>query len=76
MEKGRLTQVVAFSGWIIAITWRRSQCYRCWVVTPELVVLNDGECYAQEFEAFAAGRVLVELSLESGDDGCRQPPDI
>lgn len=76
METGRLTQLVAFPGWIVAITWRRTQGYSCWIVTPELVVLNDGEFYAQEAEAFATGRFLVELSLESGGDGRRQPPDI
>ncbi|MBD0269200.1 MAG: hypothetical protein ICV77_13015, partial [Cyanobacteria bacterium Co-bin8] len=39
--------------------------YRCWVITPELVVLNDGEDYETSQMALAAGRALVELSLES-----------
>lgn len=67
MDKGRLIEIVAFPGWIVAVS-RSWHGYRCWVITPELVVLNDGELYESARLALGAGRALVELSFESGFD--------
>lgn len=67
MDEGRLVEIVAFPGWIVGVSVMR-EVYRCWVITPELVVLNDGELYESDQAALAAGRLLVELSLESGSD--------
>jgi hypothetical protein len=64
MNEGRLIEIVAFPGWIVGVS-RSWGLYRCWVITPELVVLNDGEVYETGQMALAAGRALVELSLES-----------
>lgn len=67
MDEGRLIEIVAFPDWIVGVSVMRG-LYRCWVITPELVVLNDGELYQSGQAALAAGRLLVELSLESGGD--------
>lgn len=67
MSEGRLVEIVAFPGWIVGVSAQWG-VYRCWVITPELVVLNDGELYENGHLALAAGRALVELSLESGFD--------
>lgn len=76
METSRLMQVVAYPGWVVGVT-RHAQGYRCWVVTPEEVVLNDGEIYQAEEDAIAAGRTLVHLSLESiNDKGERRQTDF
>ncbi|MBD2257535.1 hypothetical protein [Pseudanabaena sp. FACHB-2040] len=64
MNEGRLIEIVAFPGWIVGVSLNWG-LYRCWVITPELVVLNDGEDYETSQMALAAGRALVELSLES-----------
>ncbi|HEY9735960.1 MAG TPA: hypothetical protein V6D06_06745 [Trichocoleus sp.] len=67
MNEGRLIEIVAFPGWIVGVSHNWG-LYRCWVITPELVVLNDGELYETGQAALAAGRTLVELSLESEFD--------
>lgn len=67
MNEGKLIEIVAFAGWVVAVS-RHWELYRCWVITPELVVLNDGELYESARLALAAGRALVELSFESGFD--------
>ncbi|HEY9762146.1 MAG TPA: hypothetical protein V6D07_06445 [Trichocoleus sp.] len=67
MDEGRLIEIVAFPDWIVGVSATRG-IYRCWVITPELVVLTDGELYGSSQAALAAGRLLVELSLESGSD--------
>ncbi|MEM6424057.1 MAG: hypothetical protein AAGF66_05640 [Cyanobacteria bacterium P01_H01_bin.119] len=76
---GKLIEIATFPGWIVAVCDRSGDYsgnssrkgYRCWVVTPELKVLDDGETYASSEAAMAAGRYLVELSLELefGNDG-------
>lgn len=68
MDSGRLIHVLAFPGWVVGVTYRRSLGFQSWVITPERVVLSDGEVYSSDKAALAAGRTLVELSLESGTD--------
>lgn len=60
----RLADIVVFPGWIVAASDRPGGGYRCWVVTPELRVLDDGETYESSEAAMDSGRYLVELSLE------------
>lgn len=67
MDEDGLVEIVAFPGWLVGVSTIHG-LYQCWVVTPELVVLNDGEIYESSQAALAAGRLLVELSLESGTD--------
>lgn len=64
MEPGRLVDLVSFPGWLVGITYLRCQGYRCWVINPSGVVLNDGEVYPTHASAISAGRGLVEQSLE------------
>ena len=64
----RLNQLIAYSGWIVAVSQRRRFGYRCWVITPELTVLTDGEAYECSEDAIAAGRFLVEHSVEIDHD--------
>ena len=64
----QLTDVVAFPGWVLGVSLGFAG-YRCWIMTPELVVLNDGEVYPTSQDAMDAGRALVELSLEAGSEG-------
>ena len=66
MKQGTLVQVSAFPGWIVLISYTPSVGYRCWVMTPELMILNDGERYRTSTAAMAAGRCLVQYSLGSG----------
>ena len=68
MEDSGIIQVSAFPGWIVGVSYVLGEGYRCWVITPELAVLNDGECYEASQAAMAAGRFLVEHSLELGPD--------
>jgi hypothetical protein len=76
METLQIMQVVTFPGWVVGVT-RHRVGYRCWVITPERVVLNDGELYQDEEDAIAAGRILVKLSLESANDqGERRQTDF
>ncbi|PSN18530.1 hypothetical protein C7271_12085 [filamentous cyanobacterium CCP5] len=76
METLQVMQVVTFPGWVVGVT-RHPAGYRCWVITPEQVVLNDGEMYQDEDNAIAAGRILVKLSLESANDqGERRQTDF
>lgn len=67
MGSERLIHVVAFPGWVIGVTQHRTG-YRCWVITPEQVVLHDREIYDSAEVAIAAGRTLVELSIDSTND--------
>ncbi len=61
MTKQHLTTLIAFSGWMVAVT-RRAAGHRCWVITPELSTLTDGETYPTDQEALEAGRSLVHCS--------------
>lgn len=68
MQEGTLVLLSGFPGWIVGVSYTPTVGYRCWVINPELVVLNDGERYATGQAAMAAGRDLVEQSLELGPD--------
>ncbi len=57
-----LVQLIAVSGWIVAVTHRRATGFFCWVITPELATLTDGETYPTSQDAFEAGRSLVYCS--------------
>ncbi|WP_035984669.1 hypothetical protein [Leptolyngbya sp. KIOST-1] len=57
-----LNTLVAFPDWIVAVTRRRSAGFFCWVITPELSTLTDGEAHATSQAALAAGRSLVQCS--------------
>lgn len=61
MTKPNLTILIAFPDWMVAVT-HRTTGFRCWVITPELSTLTDGEAYPTSQEALAAGRSLVQLS--------------
>jgi hypothetical protein len=63
MDEGKLILVSVFPGWIVGVSRTHSLDYQCWVMTPELMVLNDGESYGTSTEAMDAGRSLVEHSL-------------
>ena len=56
-----LVQLIAVSEWIVAVT-RQATGYRCWVITPELSTLSDGETYQASQDALEAGRSLVYCS--------------
>ncbi|MBD2110026.1 hypothetical protein [Nodosilinea sp. FACHB-13] len=57
-----LVQLIAVSDWIVAVTRCRATGYFCWVITPELSALTDGETYPTCEFALAAGRGLVQCS--------------
>ncbi|NET36504.1 MAG: hypothetical protein F6K19_31495 [Cyanothece sp. SIO1E1] len=71
MEEDKIIQVSAFPDWIVGVSYARVDGYRCWVITPELKVLNDGEIYGTSHAAMSAGRYLVEHSLEREQDNGR-----
>ena len=64
MDQGKIIQVSAFPGWIVLVSYVPYLGYQCWVMTPELIVLNDGEVYLNSCAAMDAGRSLVEHSLD------------
>lgn len=57
-----LIHLIAASGWVVAVTYGQSTGHFCWVITPELSALNDGESYPTAEEALASGRTLVQCS--------------
>lgn len=61
MTQPSLTMLIAFPDWMVAVS-HRARGYRCWVITPELSALTDGETYPSSQAALAAGRSLVQLS--------------
>lgn len=63
MASDTLNTLIAFPEWIVAVTQRRSAGFCCWVITPELSALTDGEAYATSQAALAAGRSLVQCSI-------------
>lgn len=63
MMKSRLVQLLAFPGWVVGIDYTPWLGYRCWVITPELTVLNDGEVYDTRQAALAVGCELVRHTL-------------
>ncbi len=62
MANDQLNTLIAFPDWIVAVTHRRSTEFFCWVITPDLSALTDGEIYATSQAALAAGRSLVQYS--------------
>jgi hypothetical protein len=58
MPKQSVTTLIASSGWMMAVT-HRARGYRCWVITPELTTLTDGETYTTSQDALDAARSLV-----------------
>jgi hypothetical protein len=61
MTNETLTTLIAASGWMMAVT-HRARGYHCWVITPELATLTDGETYPTSEDALEAGRSLVYCS--------------
>lgn len=57
--------------WFVWVQRCDDEDYRCWVRTPEGMVLTGDEQYSSEVLAMADGRLFVELSLEPDD--CEQP---
>ncbi|MGB3201654.1 MAG: hypothetical protein WBA99_12170 [Nodosilinea sp.] len=68
MDTGRLIHVSVFPGWVAGVTYHQGLGYRCWVINPEMTVLNDGEMYSSSEEAIAAGRLFIQHSTEAGPD--------
>ncbi len=62
MANDQLNTLIAFPEWIVAVTHRRSTEFFCWVITPDLSALTDGEIHATSQAALAAGRSLVQCS--------------
>ncbi len=62
MANDQLNTLIAFPEWIVAVTHRRSTEFFCWVITPDLSALTDGEIHATSQTALAAGRSLVQCS--------------
>ncbi len=58
MAQQSLNTLIASSGWMMAVTHWASG-YRCWVITPELDTLTDGETYQTSQDALEAARSLV-----------------
>ncbi len=62
MAQQSLTTLIASSGWMIAVT-HRATGYHCWVITPELAPLTDGETYTTSQDALDAARSLVYCTI-------------
>ncbi|PSN14838.1 hypothetical protein C7293_09890 [filamentous cyanobacterium CCT1] len=62
MASDTLSTLIAFPEWIVAVTQGQSARFFCWVITPELSALTDGETYSTSQAALAAGRSLVQCS--------------
>ncbi len=61
MAQQRLNTLITSSGWLMAVT-HRARGYGCWVITPELTALTDGETYPTSQDALEAARSLVYCS--------------
>lgn len=60
-----LAELIGFTGdWLVGVSYTLDGGYQCWVITPERQVHTDGEYYESQLMALAAGRFLVEHSLE------------
>ena len=60
-----LVELIRFPGdWLVGVSHTLDWGYQCWVITPERQVHTDGEYYENHLMALAAGRFLVEHSLE------------
>jgi hypothetical protein len=63
MKEVLLVQLSAFPGWLVGVSSTGGD-YLCWVVTPDFLVLDDGEIYHDSESAMASARCFVEQSLE------------
>ena len=64
-DKHRLiVKLSAFPGWLAGVSSTYGGDYLCWVVTPDLLVLDDGEIYPDSESAMLSARCFVEESLE------------
>jgi hypothetical protein len=68
MDTGRLIHVSVFPNWVAGVTYHQGAGYRCWVINPEMAVLNDDEVYPSSEAAIAAGRLFIHHSLEAESD--------
>ncbi|HEY9888484.1 MAG TPA: hypothetical protein V6D02_08800 [Candidatus Obscuribacterales bacterium] len=64
METTQFVQLSALPGWIIGVSYTRDRGYQCWVINPDLHVLNDGYHYTTSSAALTAGRSFVERQFE------------
>ncbi|MGB3137065.1 MAG: hypothetical protein WBB18_09705 [Nodosilinea sp.] len=62
MTSDTLNVLIALPEWMVAVTQGQSTGFFCWVITPELAALTDGEAYSTSQAALAAGRSLVQCS--------------
>jgi hypothetical protein len=62
VEDANVVQISAMTGWIIGVSHVRDRGYQCWIVNPDLDVLNDGTFYTTSSAAMSAGRAFVERS--------------
>ena len=60
MNQALIIQVAAYPGWIVEVSLAPLEGYQCWIVNPNLMVLNNGETYQTSSAAMAAGRTFVE----------------
>ncbi len=58
-----IVKLSAFPGWLAGVSSTYRGDYLCWVVTPELLVLDDGEIYSDSESAMISARCFVEESL-------------
>lgn len=60
MENSKFVQLSAMPGWIIGVSHIQGRGYQCWIINPDLDVLNDGTLYTTSSAALTAGRAFVE----------------
>jgi hypothetical protein len=60
MDIPKVIQLAARPGWIIGISHVEDQGYQCWVINPDLDVLNDGTLYRTSSAALMAGRSFID----------------
>lgn len=48
------------TGWIVGVSHVEARGYQCWVINPDLDLLNDGTFYTTSSAAMSAGRAFVE----------------
>lgn len=68
MDTGRLIHVSVFPGWVAGVTYHPGLGYRCWVINPDMAVLNDGDIYPDSEAAIAAGRLFIFHSTGAEPD--------
>lgn len=68
MDTARLIHVSVFPNWVAGVTYHQGTGYRCWVIDPEMTVLNDDEVYPSSEAAIAAGRLFIHHSTGAEPD--------